>query len=92
MRSVVRSWINTFSNSAIDAGNISVSILPDENRPVQNPIPAILGIIIAILVWKTSFFVRVVVNTRQEEAVSHLGIIFVRSAKIGKAMSNIREL
>jgi len=92
VRFVVRSWIHTFSSSAINAGNISVSILPEGNRPVQNPIPTILGIIIVLLAWKTSFFVKVVVNTGQEEAVSHLGIIFVRSAKIGKALSNIREL
>jgi len=49
VRFAVRSWINTFSNSAINAGNISVSILPEGNRPVQNPIPTILGIIIALL-------------------------------------------
>jgi hypothetical protein len=81
VRFVVRSWINTFSNSAINAGNISVSILPEENRPAQNPIPTILGIIIALLAWKTSFFVKVVVNTGQEEAVSHLGIISVKNVR-----------
>ena len=49
---------------------------------MQNPIPIILGIIIVQLVWMISFFVKVVVNTGQEEAVSPSGIISVKSVEI----------
>jgi len=51
---------------------------------VQNPIPIILGIIIVQFAWMISFFAEIVVNIRREEAVSHLGIISVKSAKLRK--------
>jgi hypothetical protein len=92
VRFVARSWISTSSNSAINAGNTSVSILPEGNGPAQNPIPTILGIIIALLASTTSFFVKVVVNTGQEEAVSHLGIICVRSANVKAQSSNKMQI
>ena len=81
VRSVGRSWTSIFLNSAIDAENISVSISPGKKRPVQNPIPIILGIIIVQLAWMLSFFVKVVANIGQEEAVSRLKIISAKNAR-----------
>jgi hypothetical protein len=84
VRSVARSWTSTFLNSAINAENISVSISLGKNRPAQNLILIISGIIIVQLAWMISFFVKVVANTGQEEAVSHLGIISAKNVKLTK--------
>ena len=67
MRSVVQFWIDTRLNSAIDVENISVWKPLEENRPVRDPIPTILVIIIARLAWIISFFAGIVVSTKQEE-------------------------
>jgi hypothetical protein len=90
VRSVVRSWIDTFLNSASNAENISVSISPVKNRPVRNPTPVILDIIIAPLVWMSYFFAEIVADTGREKDASHLRITFVKSVKIDKAMSNAK--
>ena len=60
-------WTGTPLSSAIYVGNISVSNPVEENRPVRDPIPTILVIIIARLAWIISFFAGIVVSTKQEE-------------------------
>jgi hypothetical protein len=67
-------------SSAIDAENISVSILPGKKMPVQNLTPIILVTIIVWLVWITYFFAEIVAGTEQEEAVFPFSIISVRNA------------
>ena len=67
MRSAVFFWPDTRLNCAIDVENVSVWKPLEEKRPVRNPIPIILVIIIARLAWIISFFVRIVVSTKQEE-------------------------
>jgi len=82
VRFVARSWISTSLNSAITAENISVSISLGKRWPVQNRIPAILGIIIVKSAWMISFFAEVVVNIRREEAAFLSKIISVKN--VGK--------
>jgi len=79
VRFVARSWISTSLNSAIAAENISVSISPGKKWPVQNRTPAILGIIIVKSAWMISFFAKVVVNIRREEAAFRSRTIFVKN-------------
>ena len=67
MRSVAQFWTNTPLSSAIDVGNISVSNPLEENRPVRNPIPTILVIIIARLAWTICFCAEIAAGTKQEE-------------------------
>ena len=90
MRSAAKPWPPISSNSAINVENISVSISLGKNRPVQNPIPIILGIIIAKLAWMIFFFVEIAANTRREEGASRSRTMFVKNAKIDKAMSNVK--
>jgi hypothetical protein len=90
VKSVVGSWISTSLNSAIDAENISVSISPEKNRPVQNPIPIILVTIIVRVVWIICFFAGIAAVTEQEEAGFPSWIISVKNVKIDKAMSNVK--
>jgi hypothetical protein len=90
VKSVVGSWISTSLNSAIDAENISVSISPEKNRPVQNPIPIILVTIIAGLAWIICFFAGSAAVTEQEEAGFPSRVISVKNVKIDKAMSNVK--
>jgi hypothetical protein len=66
---VAQFWIDTPLNSATDAENISVSNLLEKNRPVQNPIPITLVIIIARHVWIIYFFAESVASTKQGQAV-----------------------
>jgi hypothetical protein len=90
VRSAVQNWMSTFLNSAIDAENISVSISPEKNRPVQNPIPIILVTIIVRVVWIICFFAGIAASTEQEEAAFLSWIISVKNVKIDKAMSNVK--
>jgi len=68
VRSAAQSWKDTPSSSATGAGNISVSNPLEEKRPVRNPIPIILVIIIARLAWTICIFAEIVASTKQEEA------------------------
>ena len=67
MRSVAQFWTDIPLSSAIDAGNISVLNPSEKNRPVRNPIPIILVIIIARLAWIICFFAGIVASTKREE-------------------------
>jgi predicted membrane chloride channel (bestrophin family) len=66
-------------SSAIDVGNISVSIPLGKNRLVQNPIPIIWVIIIVRLVWIICFFAEIVAGTEQEEVAFPSWIISVKN-------------
>ncbi len=91
MRSAVRSWISTFLNFVNNAENISVLISPGKRMPVQNLTPVMWGIIIVPHVWMICFFAEIVVDTREEEDVSHLKIIFVKNVVVDDAMSNFKS-
>jgi hypothetical protein len=68
-------------SSAIGAEDISVSNLLGKNRPVQNPIPNILVIIIARLAWTIYFFAEIVAGTKQEEAAFPSLIMSVKNVR-----------
>jgi hypothetical protein len=53
----------------------------EKNRPVRNPIPIILVIIIARLAWTIYFFAEIVAGTKQEEAAFPSLIISARDVK-----------
>ena len=69
MRFAVRSWTRISLNSAIVAGNVSVSMSAVKRGLAQNPIPTTLGIITVQLAWTISFFAEHVASTGREEAV-----------------------
>ena len=79
MKSAAHFWTATPLNSATDVKNISALVSPGKKMPVQNPIPIILVIIIARLVWIICFFAGIAVGTEQEEAGFLSWIIYVKS-------------
>ena len=81
---------STSLNSAINAENIFVWISRGKKRPVRSPIPIISDIIIVQLAGMISSFAEIAANTRREEGVSPSRIMFVKNAKIDKAMSNVK--
>jgi hypothetical protein len=81
VRFVARSWISTSLNSAITAENSSVSMSLGKRWPAQNRIPAILGIIIVKSAWMISFFAKVVVNIRRDEAAFRSKTICAKNVK-----------
>ncbi len=81
MRSAARFWINPPLSSAIDAENISVSILAGKKMPVQNLTPIISVTIIAWLAWITCFFAEIAAGTEREEAVFPFSIISVKNVE-----------
>jgi hypothetical protein len=81
VRSAARFWTNTPLSSAIDAENISVSILAGKKMPVQNLTPIISVTIIAWLAWIICFFAEIAAGTEREEVVFHFSIISVKNAR-----------